>query len=42
MRKEASPVANEKAITMLRELQIQAACGWIMFDPFNERGRGSS
>jgi radical SAM superfamily enzyme YgiQ (UPF0313 family) len=34
MRKAASPIANEKAIAMLRELQIQAACGWIMFDPF--------
>lgn len=34
MRKAATPEGNELAIATLRDLGIQAACGWIMFDPF--------
>jgi radical SAM superfamily enzyme YgiQ (UPF0313 family) len=34
MRKAATPEGNELAIATLRGLGIQAACGWIMFDPF--------
>lgn len=34
MRKGVTPQGNSRAIEVLRETGIQAACGWIMFDPF--------
>jgi hypothetical protein len=36
MRKGVRPEGNEMALQVLRSLNLQAACGWIMFDPFLE------
>ncbi len=34
MRKGVTPEGNRLALQVLRSLRLQAACGWIMFDPF--------
>lgn len=34
MRKGVTPEGNQMALQVLRSLRLQAACGWIMFDPF--------
>lgn len=34
MRKGVTPEGNQMALQVLRSLHLQAACGWIMFDPF--------
>jgi radical SAM superfamily enzyme YgiQ (UPF0313 family) len=34
MRKGVTPEGNRRALDVLRAIGIQAACGWIMFDPF--------
>ena len=36
MRKGVTPEGNQMALRVLRSLDLQAACGWIMFDPFLE------
>jgi radical SAM superfamily enzyme YgiQ (UPF0313 family) len=39
MRKGVTPEGNQMALQVLRSLHLQAACGWIMFDPFLDSAR---